>query len=69
MKTYADLMPRIPGDEPVQPRSTDMQDQKDPLFRKYCAYRAAMASQLVTAMPFASWREQYLDEQDNCLFD
>lgn len=69
MKTYADLMPRIEGDYPSQPRSNDAQDQKDPLFTKYCAYRASMASQLVRAMPFSTRREQYQQEQDSWMFD
>jgi hypothetical protein len=55
------MKPRIPGDYPTQPRQTDSMDQKDPLFIKYCSYRAAMANQLVTAMPFANWKEQYIE--------
>lgn len=56
-----ELNPRIPGDYPSQPRSTDAADQKDPLFTKYCSYRSKMAAQLVRAMPFAAWKEQYLE--------
>ena len=60
-----ELNPRIPGDYAPQPRSTDAVDQKDPLFAKYCGYRAKMAAQLVRAIPFAAWKEQYLENLYN----
>lgn len=58
----AKMEPRIAGDYATQP-SVSAAESNHPRFEEYKRYRAALARQLVSAYPFATWLRETEQEE------